>query len=495
MLQRLEVETVVPSLEARHAALQSDLVAERALDRELSAMSAEDIEVRQSMLADAEEQEYVPASFGLDLLTLTLTTAELAHREQLVGNPEKGIPGRRPELDRAEQHLLSYRETFDKYSGEEARIQAEIAELEERRRDKRTRADLVRLQADFDALQQVHGWKLQRFDPRQIRMVHFDDTFVECSLQPGSLDVVKVELSLVEASAKHAATPGTQVARYLLKHVGEELHAILTQEGPKDARVRLRSLLRWPFQEAMRPADPMSTFSFLRWSCSTSALVPVSFAISATRSQWPPCGTRSGLAPSSATARTTIRSSSSTSTCSPCRRNKVSVSSFLFRPLKFWSRPSQKTGPKGSARAFACTLARTSMRSHCPRLSTIDSKAALAVAPFLKPSPRLKRRQTGPSKAIRSPRTPVYFRVSHPSVLFAYVWDPPWIHVMMSLRLVTRTARHALSQEKAPFVPKRELRQRLHRAHPAAKSRESRRRGPSGPSLTTSVPPLSCSPR
>jgi hypothetical protein len=34
-----------------------------------------------------------------------------------------------------------------------------IAELEERRRDKRTRADLVRLQADFDALQQVHGWR------------------------------------------------------------------------------------------------------------------------------------------------------------------------------------------------------------------------------------------------------------------------------------------------------------------------------------------------
>lgn len=56
-MQRLEVDTVVPSLEARHAALQSDLVAERALDRELSAMSAEDVEVRQSMLADAEEQE------------------------------------------------------------------------------------------------------------------------------------------------------------------------------------------------------------------------------------------------------------------------------------------------------------------------------------------------------------------------------------------------------------------------------------------------------
>ena len=51
--------------------------------------------------------------------------------------------------------------------------------------------------------------------------------------------MVKVELSLVEPSPKHAATPGTQVARYLLKHVGEELHAILTQEGPKDARVRL----------------------------------------------------------------------------------------------------------------------------------------------------------------------------------------------------------------------------------------------------------------
>ncbi|GAA5991193.1 hypothetical protein JCM10908_006583 [Rhodotorula pacifica] len=217
VLQRLEVDTVIPSLEARHAALQSDLVAERALDRELSAMSAEDVEVRQSMLADAEEQE-----------------------EQLVGNPEKGIPGRRPELDRAEQHLLSYRETFEKYSGEEARLQSEIAELEERRRDKRTRADLVRLQADYDALQHVHGWRLHRFDPRQIRMLHFDDIQVECTLQPGSLNVATVELSVSERPTKSADTPGAQVARYLLAHVSDELRAILTQEGPKDARMVLQ---------------------------------------------------------------------------------------------------------------------------------------------------------------------------------------------------------------------------------------------------------------
>lgn len=82
-------------------------------------------------------------------------------------------------------------------------------------------------------------------------MVHFDDTLVSCSLQRGSLNVEKVELSVAELPKKVADSPGAQVARYLLKHVSEELHAILTQEGPKDARVSLVSHRR-RFHHPMR---------------------------------------------------------------------------------------------------------------------------------------------------------------------------------------------------------------------------------------------------
>lgn len=66
----------MPSLEARHAALQTDLVAERSLDKELSAMSAEDIEVRQNMLADSEEQEYVSSVPGASCKVSQICSAQ-----------------------------------------------------------------------------------------------------------------------------------------------------------------------------------------------------------------------------------------------------------------------------------------------------------------------------------------------------------------------------------------------------------------------------------
>ncbi|GJN90384.1 hypothetical protein Rhopal_003395-T1 [Rhodotorula paludigena] len=215
-LRAVEVASVIPALEDRHAALRAELEAERKLDVELSAMSPEDVEYLQGLLADSEEQE-----------------------EQLNGNPEKGIPGRRPELDRIEQHLRSYHETFDKYSAEEARLQAEIADLEELRRDKRTRADLVRLKADFEALQHVQGWHLVHFAQDRVVMRHFDEFVVDLALRPGSLAVERASFQLA-LPKKAAASLGGQITAFLLDKIGEEVDNILSQDTARDARSILR---------------------------------------------------------------------------------------------------------------------------------------------------------------------------------------------------------------------------------------------------------------
>lgn len=186
-----------------------------------------------------------------------IQTDFLAHRrEQLNGNPQKGIPGRRPELDRIEQHLRSYHETFDKYSTEEARLQAEIADLEELRRDKRTRADLVRLKADFEALQHVQGWYLVQFAQDRVVMRHFDEFVVDLALRPGSLAVERASLQLA-LPKKMAGSLGGQITAFLLAKLGEEVENILSQDTARDARVS--GLIRRPIRS--KGPDPALTLA------------------------------------------------------------------------------------------------------------------------------------------------------------------------------------------------------------------------------------------
>ncbi|TNY20927.1 Proteophosphoglycan ppg4 [Rhodotorula diobovata] len=215
-IAEVEVSSVVPDLEARHAALRAELEAERQLDAQLSAMAPEDVEYLQGLLADSEEQE-----------------------EQLNGNAAKGIAGQRPELDRIKQHLLSYQETFDKYSTEERRLADEIAALEELRRDKRSKADLVRLRADFDALQHLQGWTVVRFDTREVHMRCGDDFVARLALREGSLEVVGAAMELAQQSQKRAGSLGGQVTAALLHFVAEDVRERLAA-GSVDARALLR---------------------------------------------------------------------------------------------------------------------------------------------------------------------------------------------------------------------------------------------------------------
>ncbi|GAA5990335.1 hypothetical protein JCM11641_006254 [Rhodosporidiobolus odoratus] len=216
-LDNFDVSSVIPSLEERHAALQADLLAERALDAELSSYSEEQLfqmnELRQGM----EEQEIALNGDGAS------------------------ITGLRPAFDREQQQLLSSQAEFNRVASEEARLRAEIADYEERRRDKRTKADLVRLQADFDALQQVQGWELVRFSAQEICMRHWDEFEVIFELVPGSLKVKRAGFELkIDGGRKKASQLGAQITAFLLAKIRDEVERVLADEGEKDARVLLR---------------------------------------------------------------------------------------------------------------------------------------------------------------------------------------------------------------------------------------------------------------
>lgn len=225
----------------------------------------------------------------------------LEHSEQLAGAPSKSIPGRRPELDRITQQLASYRDTLVRYTTDEAALQREIAALEERRRDKRTKADLVRLRGEYEALQSVQGWKLVGFDTKEVRMRHWGEFDVSFLLQPSNgggggkrLRVGAVEFDLrIDENAREGQGLKAQVTAFLLAKVRDEVERVLAEEGGKDIRVRFPRL----FSFHPRPTTPeealLTSILLARRTCSATSRRAASFsAISAPSSPSAPSSTR-----------------------------------------------------------------------------------------------------------------------------------------------------------------------------------------------------------
>lgn len=117
-------------------------------------------------------------------------------------------------------------------------MQAEIADLEERRRDKRTKTDLVRLQAESEALQHLQGWRLEQFSTQHLALRHCDEFLVGFELIPGTLDVVAAIFEPLQLPRKAQSALGAQVTAFLLSKVNDEVQRVLADgREPKDARV------------------------------------------------------------------------------------------------------------------------------------------------------------------------------------------------------------------------------------------------------------------
>lgn len=157
-LAQSELEALIPSLEERHAALHAELLAERALDEELTSYVDDQREELAQLHADIEEQECVCVLYthALPCRAVGSMTDQAFHstlyREQINGNRSKGVPGARPQFERVEQQLQKDRTVLENEKEKELAAKERIAELEAALKDKRTKADLTRMKGSSEIL-------------------------------------------------------------------------------------------------------------------------------------------------------------------------------------------------------------------------------------------------------------------------------------------------------------------------------------------------------
>jgi len=93
--------------------------------------------------------------------------------------------------------------------------------------------------AEYEALQQLHGWSLVRFTSTIIQLRHFDELDVAFELEPNSFKVINTEFRLVETK-RWSSTLALDITNFLVgkiaERVGEEIQA-----GHQDPRVRFIS--------------------------------------------------------------------------------------------------------------------------------------------------------------------------------------------------------------------------------------------------------------
>ncbi|GAA6024549.1 hypothetical protein JCM11491_000602 [Sporobolomyces phaffii] len=208
-----EIRANVPALEQRHAALQAELLAERRLEDELSSYTDDQRDELAQLHADIDEQE-----------------------EQINGNRAKGIPGARPQFERVEQQLQKDRTVFETELEKEVAARERIVELEAALKDKRTKADLSRMNAEFDTLQRLHGWSLTEFTADLVRLRHVDELDVAFELDPAaaSLAVVASELRLVDTK-RWTTTLALDVTNSLVARIADRIGREI-ENGNRDPR-------------------------------------------------------------------------------------------------------------------------------------------------------------------------------------------------------------------------------------------------------------------
>lgn len=198
------------------------------------------------------------------------------YREQINGNRSKGIPGARPQFERIEQQLQKDRNVLETEKEKELAAKERIAELEAALKDKRTKSDLSRMKgelrevssnrleknvidllfhrtAEFEALQQLHGWSLVRFTSTIIQLRHFDELDVAFELDPNSLKVINTEFRLVETK-RWSNTLSLDITNFLVGKISEKVGEEI-RNGHQDPRVRSH-LIRSSLSPLTNPPPP-----------------------------------------------------------------------------------------------------------------------------------------------------------------------------------------------------------------------------------------------
>ncbi|KAK4050282.1 hypothetical protein OIV83_003603 [Microbotryomycetes sp. JL201] len=207
VVEASEFDEVLPALEAHKAALLAELHAERQRDVELSACDQEELDAMHAAVAEqADELEKLERGFD-----------EVA--AQLAGLTSKA----------------------DDLSEQVAKSTAERDEIAQKLEEGRcfTKAEVSRLRAEYEALQQLHGWKLVRFDRHSVQLRHVDDFDVTLLVGVGQLKAVEFAIN----SSKTRSALDSQVTTFLLDKVA--LHVQHAIDNAKTSYVaRARTIIR-----------------------------------------------------------------------------------------------------------------------------------------------------------------------------------------------------------------------------------------------------------
>jgi len=215
LVAELEFEAVLPELEARRAALLDELHAERARDLELSACDQAELA---QLRADADEQ------------AAALEVLENGHAEAC---------GRLAALEGQAGELLETREALER----------DRAGLERSLDEGRcfTKAEVFRLQAEYDALQDLHGWRMDRFAADGLAMTHFDVVQARFELDRGLVTAVAFTL-LPDAQARVAPPPAlaqleATLTQFLFDKLALHVSSFVAESGAEAGGTPLRPVL------------------------------------------------------------------------------------------------------------------------------------------------------------------------------------------------------------------------------------------------------------
>ncbi|KAK4703067.1 hypothetical protein P7C70_g3156, partial [Phenoliferia sp. Uapishka_3] len=185
-------DAVIPDLEARHAAFRKELEEERARDMELTSCDQDDLAQLHEAIVEQTEQlklhERQTAEAEGQLAELNLKAADFEAQE-----------------------LASAKEN------EELHRMLELGRIS-------TKAEVFRLNAEYEGLQKLHGWKLVKFTKESVCLSHLDE--FDLTLQVGGGLVRAASFTLHRRPSAVTGLSG-EVTRYLFSKVIENIQWVL----------------------------------------------------------------------------------------------------------------------------------------------------------------------------------------------------------------------------------------------------------------------------
>ncbi|SCV70498.1 BQ2448_1892 [Microbotryum intermedium] len=207
VIEEARIGSVIPDLQARREALLAELLAERQRDLELCACDQEELaQAHESLQEQAGEMDRLDGQH-------TQIASQLAGLVSRLNDLTDEVTLATRERDRLHRSL------------EDGRCF--------------TKAEVFRLQAEYEALQRLSGWSLEQFSGTEVRLIHLGEVVVTLVL--GQKHVEKADMELVPNNKRAL---GNDVPKFLLTKVQANVDWVLGSKETDAQSKRAKSILQ-----------------------------------------------------------------------------------------------------------------------------------------------------------------------------------------------------------------------------------------------------------